>query len=104
MLWKVRINGRVKLALVGILALGLLYAPFLPVFPSKQILTVSKCNIYLRNQSVVTANGRVPLDNDSEENILPVQGETEGIMKTTQVSIRADETPLGKRRSPEDRI
>jgi hypothetical protein len=38
--------------------------------------------------SVVTANGRVPLDNDSEENILPVQGATEGIVKTTQVFVR----------------
>lgn len=28
---------------------------------------------------VVTANGRVPLDDDSEENIPPLQGTTEGL-------------------------
>ena len=49
----------------------------------------------------MTANGRVPLDNDSEENILPVQGAMEGIVKTTQVFVRADEGALG---SIEDRV
>jgi hypothetical protein len=54
--------------------------------------------------SVVTANGRVPLDNDSEENILPVQGAVEGIIKTTQVLVRSDEVVLGKKRSIDDRV
>ena len=50
------------------------------------------------------ANGRVPLANDSEENILPVQGAADGIMRATQIFVRTDEVALGKKRSIEDTV
>jgi hypothetical protein len=54
--------------------------------------------------SMITADRRVPLDHGSEENILPVQSVTGGIVKTMQVSVRTDEVSLGKKRSIEDRV